>query len=83
MQTGIEILRVDHADSTPTVVKTDTTVLVGSSFGDGSRFFSDDKLPDGVIEYSGNLTDEAISRLRELWKARHVGIKRAGRVAIL
>jgi HK97 family phage portal protein len=49
----------------------------------GSRFFSNDSRPGGVLQTSGKLSDEASKRLKESWEASHRGGGNAWRVAVL
>ena len=49
----------------------------------GGRFFGNDARPGGVLEHPGKLSDEAHKRLRESWVARHQGLERSHRLAIL
>ncbi len=49
----------------------------------GSRFFSNDARPGIVLKHPGTLSDPAYKRLRESFEARHRGLSRSHRVALL
>lgn len=49
----------------------------------GARFFSNAAQPSGVLEHPGQLSEEAVRRLREAWQATYGGLTNAHRVAIL
>ena len=49
----------------------------------GSRFFSGDGAPGGVLEHPKALSDLAKKHLQESWSAGHTGLKQAHRMAIL
>jgi HK97 family phage portal protein len=49
----------------------------------GARFFGNGAQLGGVLRHPGVLGDEAHTRLRESWEARHGGLSQAHKVAIL
>ncbi len=49
----------------------------------GGRFFKNNALPGFVLEYPGELGDKARQNLTEWWDARHRGVNRSHRPAIL
>lgn len=49
----------------------------------GARFFGNDARPGGILQHPGELSDGAYDRLREGWLARHGGLDKAHRTAIL
>ncbi len=49
----------------------------------GSRFFSQDARPGGVLQTKGKLSTEAAQRMGASWRAAHEGLNHAHRVAIL
>ncbi|MFD2206629.1 phage portal protein [Kiloniella antarctica] len=49
----------------------------------GSAFFGNGANPGGVLEHPGNLSSEAAKGLRESWEAKHKGVNRSHKVAIL
>lgn len=49
----------------------------------GARFFGNDARPGSVLRHPGVLSDKAHKHLRESWNARHQGLSRAHRMAIL
>lgn len=55
--------------------------LVTEEFG--SRFFANGARPGTVLEYPGQLSDEAYTRLKNNWEDRHMGSSNSHRVAIL
>jgi HK97 family phage portal protein len=55
--------------------------LAAESFG--SKFFSNDTRPGGVLNVKGDISDDAIKRLQEAWDSKHGGSENHWRVAIL
>ena len=49
----------------------------------GARFFGNDARPGGVLEHPGTLSPEAHTRMREDWEAKHSGVSKSHKVAIL
>ena len=49
----------------------------------GASFFGNGAIPGGVIELPGTLGDKAYERLLAAWNARHQGLDRAHRIALL
>ena len=49
----------------------------------GSRFFSKDGTPGGILEHPNNLTKEAAERLQKSWEDTYTGLSQSHRVAIL
>jgi HK97 family phage portal protein len=49
----------------------------------GSMFFRNGARPGGVLTFPGELSQEAIERLREGWQAKYGGLENAQRVAVL
>lgn len=49
----------------------------------GARFFANDARPGFVLEHPGSLSDTAYKRIRGTFEARHQGLSRAHRVALL
>jgi len=49
----------------------------------GSRFFSGDATPGGVLEHPGRLSKEAKDYLSKSWQDQHQGLSQAHRLAIL
>jgi len=49
----------------------------------GSKLFSNDATPAGVLEHPGTLDEPAIKRLRESWENTHAGSSNAHKTAIL
>src|SRR3990167_4995387 len=48
-----------------------------------ARFFGNDARPGGVLEHPGTLSPEAHTRMREDWEAKHSGVSKSHKVAIL
>ena len=49
----------------------------------GTRFFSNNARPGGVLQMPGKLSDEAGMRLKKSWEAAHRGLENSHRVALL
>lgn len=49
----------------------------------GSKFFSNDSRPGGVLKTASKLSPESADRLKETWEAAHRGSGNAWRVAVL
>jgi hypothetical protein len=49
----------------------------------GASFFGNAAKPSGTLTHPGNLSPEAMARLRESWNAMHAGPKSVGRIAIM
>ena len=49
----------------------------------GSRFFSNDSRPGGVLVHPGKLSPEASKRLKTSWETAHGGLSNKHRVAVL
>lgn len=49
----------------------------------GSRYFSQDATPSGVLKHPNNISDEALKNLKASWKKRHTGLANSHSIAIL
>jgi HK97 family phage portal protein len=49
----------------------------------GAKFFKNDAMPGVVLEYPGKLKDPARQNVKESWEARHQGVNRSHKVAIM
>ena len=64
----------------PAAVELDSELYAGKW---NRNFFFNSARPDAALEYEGTLTGEEYDRLREQWQARHQGLSRAHKIAIL
>jgi HK97 family phage portal protein len=49
----------------------------------GSRLFSNDARPGGILEHPGKIGEDAAVRLRQSWTAAHSGVGNSHKVAVL
>lgn len=49
----------------------------------GARYFKNNASPGGIMQHPGKMGDDAYSRLKSDWEARHQGSANAHRIAIL
>ena len=67
----------------PIALHRDTFAHAGVLAEYGSRFFTNDSRPGGVLQTPNKLTKEATDRLKTGWEAAHRGLTNAHRVAVL